>query len=473
MLHHGDAARRQGTTLSRYVMHGIVWGGVVARARMRTRAGHHHGGGGVSRRLVGGACRAHAQRSAHLCPMMGSIAHGSAVCCADATCQPDVRRHRPAMRTGRGKGAGHVHDSARERGCHSARGDCRAHVRRPRQCLCHVRPWPRPALAIRGTGLASWPTRRGAACAASGYCTAARGAHAATYPCGIALVAPRAVPTPRATPMRIGPTPPHALAVARGHGSHTPRRESARATQHMAMSTHRGVCHACVKHARPWARPHLSSEAHAMRHDWRGGAWRVPRAATARRQGRAGRWENGGGGTAAGSEAGAPRPLRSPAHVFAACGAALRMAAIRAALTSWPRLCVSTPPRHRHRSRRRGVPHARHGARAQATRHVRRLSGTRASATHVCAVRAHGCAPRPPSRVQASQHDRHGGGRGVYCVLRLRGGRSAPRLWRGACSEAGLRDTGTCCPQVPCSCGSGLGLRACRGEGARRSAAAR
>ena len=131
-------------------------------------------------------------------------------------------------------------------------------------------------------------------------------------PCGIALVAPRAVPTPRATPMRIGPTPPHALAVARGHGPHTPRRESARATQHMAMSTHRGVCHACVKHARPWARPHLSSEVHAMRHDWRGGAWRMPRATTARRQGRAGRWGNGGGGTAAGSEAVAPRPFAQP-----------------------------------------------------------------------------------------------------------------------------------------------------------------
>ena len=128
-------------------------------------------------------------------------------------------------------------------------------------------------------------------------------------PCGIALVAPRAVPTPRATPMRIGPTPPHALAVARGHGPHTPRRESARATQHMAMSTHRGVCHACVKHARPWARPHLSSEVHAMRHDWRGGAWRMPRATTARRQGRAGRWGNGGGGYRGGFGGSCAAPL--------------------------------------------------------------------------------------------------------------------------------------------------------------------
>ena len=103
----------------------------------------------------GGTCRALAQCSACMCQMLGGIARDSAACCADAMRHPDGHRRRPATRTGRGDGARHGHDSARERRRHAARGDTRAHGRLSRLRVRHTRPWPRPAPDIRGTGLAA------------------------------------------------------------------------------------------------------------------------------------------------------------------------------------------------------------------------------------------------------------------------------------------------------------------------------
>ena len=227
--------------------------GEIAHPRWSSPCVLGRGGGHAYRGARGGgACRALAQRSACMCQMRGGISRDSAACCAD-----DL--HRPVTRTGRDT------DTTRR-----ASAGATPHVAtRGHTGVCHAR-----VCVTRAHGHTPHPTSEAQALRYDQHGRARRVLRAAAArrqgrsgvgamcPAALHVVAPRVVPTPRAAPTRIGPAPPHALAAATGRGPCTPRRESARATPHVAMPAHKDVGCTCVRHTRPWLRPAPTTPRH-------------------------------------------------------------------------------------------------------------------------------------------------------------------------------------------------------------------